>query len=266
MGRMARKYEDGWSRMAMNMRTGEPRWMKRWIPPSRRSSLKQGQLTWLGYFPGTSPLLPILVWFPYATWLRPWLPPCIEEWMPQWPPPHWNPRSHRSWPPQAACPVINLARGPMPKLQRLRSVVGRGLHRMMNHPKQHWRHPTIAWLPWGVLENMAVRATLTTVVMSLTQMSPWRMHLILIWNQSLGIVSLVWTQRRQPLEPQERGSERKSELLQHCQGLFFVWGPTEVNTGYSPGCMGEQPWNHPDRVGVHSQGRLHLLLSAQDDG
>ena len=30
--------------------------------------------------------------------------------------------------------------------------------------------------------------------------------------------------------------------------------------------MGESPWNHLDRVGAHSQGRLHLLRGEQDDG
>ena len=37
------------------MRTSEPGWLKRWMQPSGRSSLKQAQLTQLGYFPGVSP-------------------------------------------------------------------------------------------------------------------------------------------------------------------------------------------------------------------
>ena len=65
-----------------NIRTSESGWLKRWMPPSGRSSLKQAQQTQSGYFPSASPLLPILVLFPYATCMRHWLPLCIEEWCP----------------------------------------------------------------------------------------------------------------------------------------------------------------------------------------
>ena len=68
--------------------------------------------------------------------------------------------------------VIYLARGPMPKLQRPISAVGTAMHRAIeNHLKKHQRHPLMAWFPLAVLENMTVRTTLTTVVLSLTKMS-----------------------------------------------------------------------------------------------
>ena len=89
----------GWPQ---SMRTSELRWQKRWTPPSRRSSLKQAQLNHLGYFPGASPLPPIMVQFPYDTWVRHWLAPCNKEQTAQQPPPHQSLRAHRSQPPQAA--------------------------------------------------------------------------------------------------------------------------------------------------------------------
>ena len=107
------------------------------------------------------------------------------------------PRTESWLAPLVAQPMINLARGSMQQLQRPMPAVDTTLHRAMeNHLKQHWRHPTMAWVPQEVLECMTVRTTLTTVVMSLTKMSKGRMQPILIWNQPLGIVSLVQTLRR----------------------------------------------------------------------
>ena len=89
--------------------------------------------------------------------------------------------------------------------------------------QQHWRHPTMVWLLQGVLDNMTGRMTLTTMVMNLAKTSWGRTQSIAIWNQPLGIVSLVLTLRRWLLE--------SLSLLQHHQGLPLVWGPAEVNRG-----------------------------------
>ena len=111
-----------------------------------------------------------------------------------------------------AHPVINLARGPMSRPQRPKLAVGTALHKVIeNHLKQHQRHPMTVWLPQGLLMNMTVMAAPTTVVTSLPKMSQGRIWLILIWNQPLGIVSLVWTLNICPSELHKRGSERKSE-------------------------------------------------------
>ena len=67
-----------------------------------RSSPKQAELTWSGYFPGTSLLPAILVLFLHIIWVRHWLPPFNEEWMSQEPPPLKSLRAHRPWPQQAA--------------------------------------------------------------------------------------------------------------------------------------------------------------------
>ena len=199
----------GWPQ---NVRTSEPRWLKRWMPPSGRSSLKQAQLTQLGYFPGASPPPPILAWFPYATWVRHWLAPCNEEWMPQWltglglheqpcmsngdstssnssharhfpyehspswvlthKVHHWSPVQKVGLLPSGT-PNNQHCKGAHAKTTEA-SAVGTELHRAMrNHPKQHQRHPATMWLPQGVLENMTVRTTLTAVVMSLTK-KRWR--------------------------------------------------------------------------------------------
>ena len=72
-------------------------WGKRWTPPCGKSSLKQVQLTQSGYFPGASPLLPILVLFPHVTWVRHLLPPYNEEQRPLWPPLLQNPGVLRPW-------------------------------------------------------------------------------------------------------------------------------------------------------------------------
>ena len=75
--------------------------------------------------------------------------------------------------PPVAHLMINLARGPVLKLQRLMSAASTALHRAKeNHLKHHKRHPTMTQLPLGVLKNMTVRATPITVVMiSLPKMS-----------------------------------------------------------------------------------------------
>ena len=88
----------GW---LQNTTTSKPQWLKRWMQPSRRSSLKQAQLTQSGYFPSAFPPLLILVLFSYVTWVRHWLPPCNEEYMPQQPPLYQSLRAHKPQPPQA---------------------------------------------------------------------------------------------------------------------------------------------------------------------
>ena len=249
-----RSERPGWP---WNIRTSEQGWLKRRAPPSGNSSLKQAQLAQLGYFPDASPPAPILLWFPYVTWVRHWLPLCNEEQMPQWPPLHQSLMAHRSQPPQTALyiklrlhlfplfpcwtlpllassswalssgslPIPNtkvgslpqwctqwltVQEGQCPKLQRPMSAVATALHRAIeNCLRCHWRCPTMAWLPLGVLKNMRVRTTLITVVMSLPKTSQGRMWPFLIWNQPLGIVSLVWTLRKWSLELHKRRFQKK---------------------------------------------------------
>ena len=93
-----------------------------------------------------------------------------------------------NWPPVVHLP-IDLARGPMSKLQRLTSAVGIALHWARgNCPKCHQRHSTMEWLPLAVLKNMTVRTTPITVVTSLPKTSQRRMQPIPIW----GLSHLFW--------------------------------------------------------------------------
>ena len=193
---LARKYEDWQTRMAMKHEDQWARMAEEVDATFRRSSLKQAQLTQLGYFPGASPLpnpgmIPICYMSEALATTVQWR---VDA---QQPPPHQSLRAHRpslheqpctsNWDstssnsshvrhsligtpqlgahssgsssipstksritPPMAHPMINLARGPMLKLQRLMSAVGTALHRVMgNCLKQHWRHPTMAWLPLG---------------------------------------------------------------------------------------------------------------------
>ena len=245
----------------LNLRTGKPGWPNRWMLPSWKYSLKQAQLTWSGWFPVASPLLPILALFPHVTWVRHWLPLYSEEERPLWLPLLQSLEAHRPWPlwtvlhaklrlylfpffpcqtfpslaPPAGCSpvgfliysqhtkwdhspmvplVINLVRGPVPKLLKPKSVVGTAHHRTMeNCLNHHQRHRETAWVTLGVLKNTTVRTTPITVVMSQLKMNWGRTQLTLIWSQPLGIVSLVHTWRRWPTELSERGSDKGCGLL-----------------------------------------------------
>ena len=67
--------------------------------------------------------------------------------------------------------------------------------------------------PLGVLNNMTVGTTLITVVTSLPKTIQGRMQLILIWNQPLEIVSLVWTPGKWLLEQHKEVLEEIQSLL-----------------------------------------------------
>ena len=78
-----------------SMKNDKPRWLKRQTLPSRRSSLRQAQLTQSSCCPGASPLQ-----FPFTTWMKCWQMLHDRDRTSQWLLPHPSWRAHRPQPPQ----------------------------------------------------------------------------------------------------------------------------------------------------------------------
>ena len=213
------------------------------MSPSRRSSLKQTQLTESGYFPGASLLPPILVLFPHITCVKHLLLPCNEgltglviheqTCMPNWD----STSSHSShvkhspyWHHPVRCSLIRFLIGcqhtkwdhspigapndwpgkrACAKTAEANVSSGHSIPQGNRElPETPMETPNNGMGASGSTEEHSSEDNTDHCGDKSTKISQGRMWLTLIWNQPLGIFSLVQTWRRWPLELHEGGSRR----------------------------------------------------------